>query len=328
MTFTLGLTLRARSLLAAPLMLMLMLMLASCGGGDAQVKPPPGSLILVSGGQWFRVGPGERQEKEPMESGLSTDALWGPAWNPSGDSFAFIDDSGELHVGTSTGEAVVADGLWAGARPAWSADGKYLVALWEDGCDPSTVASLMQPVRIDVASGDVFPLGTAYCGIWDAVDVAGSLLALGGSAAVDPRPALWIADLPDGELEPLVRPTGPTTAPFDLSSDGRLIARDYLAVGARCPEIMHIETREVADGSMLWTSAAGAHSLEPVWSPDGSYLAFLEIPDVEADGRCGADVRTANVVVLNVSTGAQHVVTTIDGHGHLLSWVEAEPASG
>ncbi len=319
MTFTLGLTLRARIFLAAPLMLMLVL--ASCRGGDAQVKPPSGSLILVSGGQWFRIGPGEGQEKEPMEPGPSTAA----AWAPSGDSFAFIDDSGRLHVGTSTGEAVVADGLWAGARPAWSADGKYLVAVSVDGCDPST--AIMQPARIDVASGDVFPLGTAYCGGWWAVDVAGSLLALDGSAAVDPSPALWIADLPDGELEPLVRPTG-LSAPFDLSPDGRLIARDYLAVGARCPEIMHIETRAVADGSRLWTSAASAYSFEPVWSPDGSYLAFLEIPNVEADGRCGADSRTANVVVLNVSTGAQHVVTTIDGHGHLLSWVEAEPASG
>jgi eukaryotic-like serine/threonine-protein kinase len=136
-------------------------------------------LQRVAGGQPFNLTAGSPANESQ------------PAFSPDGQQIAFRSDreGGGIFLMGATGESVkrLTD---FGHNPAWSPDGREIVAATEEAVDPRMRSSLSQLVRIDVATGARRSL-TVEDGVQPAWSPHGQRIAFWGLAQPGNRRAIW-----------------------------------------------------------------------------------------------------------------------------------------
>jgi len=219
-----------------------------------------------------------------------------PVWSRDGAQLAFGGQKvGEIGTGGQVG-VVNADGteereVAAGQLPQWSPDGTR-IAFTE--VDDVTGEELSMYV-VDVATGDISDLGIGYGPRWidDATLVFNTnVLQADGSSELD----AFLLELESGERQPLAEETIAYPSP-----DGSMLLLEHdtgLSLGDS------VLSLAAADGSGAAELVTG---FSPVWSPDGTQVAFA----YETDSM-------ANLVYAIVDLEGQTIASEIRGSS--LTW--------
>ena len=277
---------------AVGLMLVLFVLLALAVGSRRPVVAPLGlarpGLIAFEAGNRIYVANADGSGKHPITLGPALDSY--PAWSHDGTRVAYISQRVasapfEVRVADAQGtnQIVVATGLSyantaAGTcceAPAldWSRDDRWLVfaAATDETREP----------RIVVASADgssQWTLGTSDLGGLDPTwSPDGKEIAF---ARVAPEPSIWVVSADGSGLHRLttVRGEGDSFYRPQWSPDGRRLAFQAGSEGDLGIYLINRDGSDehpVDDAIRACRSCISSDATMPVWSPDGSALAWL-----------------------------------------------------
>ena len=293
----------------------------AASAADGGSRAPTATLTVAT---WLAYGVGTGRIYSPSAfcdvaadgTGLtrlsdSIGALADPAWSRDGSTLAFVshDAGAEALLRVTPARAwaprILARGPFG--SPAWSPDGKRIAVALRSGA-----ADTIRILEVDGSGSRLLPVGSAASPTWspDGSTIAYSEVA-GFNAA-----GIWTIRV-DGTARTKVTSDGGAPA---WSPDGRLIAFVASRAGAT-PGLSEQEVFTVApDGrgrrqiSRLVEPGPGVDTIvgRPAWSPDGSTIAAVRTRRVRTSR--GAS-ETSELFIVDVSTGSQTKLLTLDGIG-------------
>ncbi|WP_197042178.1 S9 family peptidase [Sandarakinorhabdus oryzae] len=229
----------------------------------------------------------------------------------------------------SAGEAAwSADGRWiAYMSDAGEKDGRQLVVLPAEGGEPVTLTSAPSGVTAFRWSPDGKSIAYLAAGERPARLTVRDK-ALGGFRIVrgDHVPVqVWLADVsaalsganPAPPPRALTPADGPSVTSLDFAPDGQRIAFAAQAT----PELATGETSEiytvaVAGGPVQQLTRGGGPNTQPLWSPDGSWIAFATV-----DGARNSFFANHRLARVPATGGAMSVLTTgFDEDANPVAW--------
>jgi len=192
-----------------------------------------------------------------------------PTWAPDGRTLAFSGANGRiLAVSLDGGPPWQITGPegpgGGGTHPSWSPDGEYIAhyAGVGSGNLHLRVVSIHGGPPIRVVPSTV-PISRSGNAAWSPDGLRIAFSSLG---------KLWTVELTSGELTLIHDPGEPWARPFGWSPDGRHISADVGVPGSGESDVWVL----AVDGSTAkrLTDFPGREG-NPVWSPDGSRIAFM-----------------------------------------------------
>jgi dipeptidyl aminopeptidase/acylaminoacyl peptidase len=226
---------------------------------------------------WLLSTDGETQRQLTNTSGKNS----GPKWSPDGNWIAFVskregDEPAQIYViGPEGGEARRVSRMpMAPAALKWSADSKTIYCIgwtWPDTPDDDSYRKKEQARKESKVKA--FVIDDAQYRYWDKWIADGK------------RPMIFAVRLADGKHTNLLAGTGrhlppyePSANDFDVSPDGKelcFVADSVKDIGTDTNLDLFTLSLEKKEEPKNVTPDNPASDTNPVYSPDGKYLAFL-----------------------------------------------------
>lgn len=214
---------------------------------------------------------GHAQERPAAFRRLTRDlgGVYYPTWSPDGRTVAFSAPNGRILAVSADGgdpwEIMGPEGPGGGGtHPSWSPGGEYIA---HDAGGGTGVLGLRvvsvhggPPIRV---VPDTVPISRGGHAAW-APD--------GARIAFSSMGEIWVVELTTGEVTRVYDPGEPWARAFGWSPDGRRISMDVGIPGSGESDVWIVSV----DGSdvVRLTDFPGREG-NPVWSPDGSRIAFM-----------------------------------------------------
>jgi Tol biopolymer transport system component len=305
------------------------------GGGATTL----GDAALLRGASWgsqgsiaFTPSPGGPVQQMP-EAGGSAKPLtqlakgdpshrW-PEFLPDGKAVLFAngDGAGDAQVAvqvTGTGERRILVPVVGSTQPRYAASGHLLYV------QGSTLMAAPFDAGRQTLTGEAVPVvegvqGNAVTGAAQySISATGSLVYVSGGIQANQSRLVWVSR--DGKEQPLAAPPHAYNRPR-ISPDGRKVA-----VAIADPE-QQVWVYELARDAMTRLTFEGTANSGPVWTPDGSKIAFFSNKDgpysifwQKADSSGGLEKLT--------SSDYARFPESWSADGQLLSFVEINPTTG
>jgi dipeptidyl aminopeptidase/acylaminoacyl peptidase len=224
---------------------------------------------------WLLACDGSRQVQLTRLGGKNS----GPKWSPDGRHIAFLskregDDTPQIYlIAPDGGEARRLTKMpMAPGHLKWSADSKTLYCIawtWPDADDQT---HLQREKQLKESKSKAYIIDDAAYRYWDKWIADGK------------RPMIFAVDVATGAHRNLLQGTGHTLPPYepsandyDVSPDGKELAFVADSVKEIGTDVNYdIYTLDLSSGKVrLVTADNPANDTNPVYSPDGRYLAFL-----------------------------------------------------
>jgi Tol biopolymer transport system component len=216
---------------------------------------------------------------------------------------------------TGTGEQRILVPVPGSTQPRYAASGHLLYV------QGSTLMAAPFDVRRGVLTGEAVPVvenlqvNSADAAAQYSISATGSLVYVSGGIQANRSRLVWVSR--DGKEQPLAAPPRDYSFPR-ISPDGRKVAADQEG---------QVWVYEVARNMMTRFTFEGSQNLIPVWTPDGSRIAFMSDKDgirsvfwQKADGSGGLEKLTSSEYArgpISWSADGQH-----------LSFNEVNPTTG
>ena len=242
---------------------------------------------------WVIEADGASRQLTGVSAQLGADQ---PVWSRDGAQLAFSGQKvGEIGIYGQVG-VVNADGteereVAAGQLPQWSPDGTRIAFTEVD----DVTGEELSMYTVDVATGDIADLGIGYGPRWiddRTLVFNANVFAADGSARLD----AFLLDLESGERQPLAEATIAYPSP-----DGTMLLLEHYSGLSLADSVLSLAA---ADGSGAVELVTG---FSPVWSPDGTQVAFA----YETDSN-------ANLIYAIVDLEGQTIASDI--RGSFLTW--------
>ncbi|NJO07102.1 MAG: hypothetical protein HC876_17180 [Chloroflexaceae bacterium] len=256
----------------------------------------PGRMLLVQNGTiWLWDGP------EPRP--LIGENAWQPAWSPDGSRIAYIEHGesySDIMVATASGETLerltinssdypsrsherIYDTMWA-FYPTWSPDGDTLVMIGQEGppFGSPAIEYNLSIYQVPVEGGSRALLATnaeAHAGQLAYAPDGSMIVFTQANIRQDGQHQLYRLLVDEGTVEPFPG-APPRSYDATFSADGRWLA--FAARDERGTDIWVLPARPAAGNNprpQRLTTMGTARA--PIFSPDGTKLAFLAIPPGE-----------------------------------------------
>ncbi len=213
-----------------------------------------------------------------------------------------------------TGEQRILISVPGSTQPRYAASGHLLYV------KGSTLMAAPFDVRRQTLTGEAVPVvenvqGSSFGAAQYSISATGSLVYVSGGSQSDQSRMVWVSR--DGKEQPLAAPPRGYSRPR-ISPDGRKVAVEQDG---------QIWVYELARDTMTRFTFEGSNNFVPVWTPDGSRIAFQSNKDgppsvfwQEADGSGG----------MEKLTGSEYLrfPRSWSADGRLLSFGEVNPTTG